>query len=330
MQNILYYPDFEIKDKNLLKLCLIYMDEIDTIVPESALNELSEDTQRIMYNTNFLKTIQPEYELIRLAYEATIYYLKNKGESVYRNINSIHHYTRNNRYADRTYILYREKYTYEFENFCIDSGIGVECDKGVMVPENVGYTYMSILADIISKDKQMDMLTDYEKYSDRCFSNKKEHKFRHMLNELQFFIPVDIDNIPLERFIELRADKEFDYLRRKFNENLNNILKRKDNGDSNIDLYEYRKIKDDICEFIKNIFLTSVCATVGVCSFGNTLIGSDSKLDFFGNVGSGILSLGELKRQFQYDRDIIERLEGKIQARRYLAKLRTFGYADTL
>ncbi|MDO5294128.1 MAG: hypothetical protein Q4F05_15415 [bacterium] len=329
MQKLLYYPNFEIQDLNFLKFALIYVDEIKPIIPICAMNSISEDTRRILGCTDLLKPINPGYDDGTLASAAAINYLEER-----MNIEQ-YSYKQHKDYSSlvekRDYVLYADKYSYQFENYCMENNFGERCLEGMRVNQDVAYSYMSILADIISKDKEIDMITDCNRYADNCFRRPYSGRTRvyrqlnEIKNEIQFQIPVDMRKIPLEQFISLRANEKFNSARINFARELNKVLEMQDRDITDIDLYDYICCKKEIYGLLKEIFISCATGGVGVCSFRNALVDPTKSLDFFSNIGASVISLGSLKSSIKDASNYIEQLEGKTQARRYLAKINKLG-----
>ncbi len=78
MHRLLYYPNFEIQDQNLLKFALLYIDEIRPIIPENARESLSDPMRNILRNTELINPYSPNYENGYLASVAAIKYLNHK------------------------------------------------------------------------------------------------------------------------------------------------------------------------------------------------------------------------------------------------------------
>ncbi len=64
---------------------------------------------------------------------------------------------------------------------------------------------MSILAEIISKETETDMITDNVKYADttlsfrNCFNSNRIDRLGMVQREIQFYVPYDMRKIPLNR-----------------------------------------------------------------------------------------------------------------------------------
>lgn len=329
MYKLLYYPNFEIEDLNFLKFALIYIDEIKPIIPLCAMDSLSEDTRIIMEYTDLLQPIHPEYNDSKLASSAAIEYFNyiatNRNNYTYRNRRT--NFLTNGK---RDYILYEDKYSYEFRNYCLENNYGKLCTEGMEINREIAYSYMSILADVISKEKEIDMITDCKTYADNYFKEVRKkpivmEQLKQIENEIQFQIPVDMRNIPLENFIRLRSDERFNDARISFSRELAHVLDMRDRNIMDFDLYDYFSCKREIIGLIKDAFVSCAYATVSACSFRNVITNPEKSLVFWERVGNGVGSLDSLKRTMGEMRGYIEELERKRQARRYLAKINRLG-----
>lgn len=323
MHRLLYYPNFEVQDHNFLKFALLYIDEIRPIIPEGFIKSLSDSMQNILRNTNLINPYAPNYENGYLASIATIEYLEEKaqydryGESLQRSDLGIHNYT-----------LYSDKYTYEFENYCLENNLGERCKEGILLSEDVAYAYMSILAEIISKETETDMITDMAKYSDPVL-RRPDRINRRIIDrlgtvqrEIQFYVPVDMYRIPLQEFIKLRSDYKFETARKNFVAELNAVLDSYDTNVLEVDLYNVIECKQEIHGLIKELFVSCAVVVVGVHSFRNMCAAENGTLDFWTNVGSIGINLDTLKNHCYEARGYATRIERKRQARKYLAKLK--------
>lgn len=323
MHRLLYYPSFEIQDQNFLKFALLYIDEIRPIIPERARESLGDSMRNILQNTDLIHPYSPKYENGRLASIAAIKYLEEirvfnqYGESMQRN-----------NYVPYNYMLYADKYTYEFENYCLENGLGERCNEGILLNEDVAYTYMSILAEIISKETETDMITDNARYSDPSLrstnniNNRRMDRLGTIQREIQFYVPSDMYRIPLNKFIELRSDHRFETARRNFVAELNIVLDSYDINVAEVDLNSVMDCKREIYGLVKELFISCAAVAVGVHSFGNMRIADKGTLDFWGNAGNIGISWDALKQHNHEAREYVKRIKRKKQARKYLAKLK--------
>ena len=324
MHKLLYYPNFEIQNQDFLKFALLYIDEIRPIIPERARASLNNSMQDILRNTDLINPYPPNYDDGYLASIAAIKYLEERA--VYARYDKT---LQSKKQVTKNFTLYSDKYTNEFENYCLENRLGERCNEGIILNKDVAFTYMSILADIISKETETDMITDITEYSDPVlrYRNRSNVEYMHRLGiiqrEIQFYVPVDIHRIPLIEFIKLRSDSNFEKARKNYVTELNAVLDSYDNNVLQGDLNNVMECKKEMYGLLKELFCLCAVVVVGVHSFGNMYIAEKGSLDFWGNMGGVGISLDALKQHYAEAREYVTRLEGKKQARKYLAKLKT-------
>lgn len=327
MHKLLYYPNFEIQDQNFLKFALLYIDEIRPIIPESARASLSNSMQDILKNTNLINPYSPNYSDGHLASIAAIQHLEQKEYAEEYNIERYNTERRRNYHKTRNYTLYLDKYTSGFENYCLENSLCERCKEGILLNQTIAYAYMSILAEIISKETEMDMITDITKYSDPVlrdsiyFSRKNINKLDLIQKEIQFYVPVDMHKIPLNNFVRLRSDDKFETARKNFVAELNTVLDSYDN-DSEVDLNNIVECKKEFYKLFKELFISCATVAVGVHSFGTMCKAEKGTLDFWANMGNIGISLDTLKQHCYEAKEYAARIKRKRQARKYLAKLK--------
>lgn len=323
MHKLLYYPDFEIQDENFLKFALLYVDEIRPIIPYNAMESLSETMHNIINNTDLINPYSPSYENGYLASIAAIEHLEERVSS-----DRYSYVSSKIKPASYDYTLYSEKYTNTFENYCLENGLGQRCDEGILLNTDTAYAYMSILAEIISKETEIDMITDIVKYSDPYLrypahiNRKSRERLDIIQKEIQFYVPVDMYRIPLEAFVNLRSNSEFEIARRNFVAELNAVLDSYDKNASEVDLNNFMECKQEIYGILKELFISCAAVAVGVHSLGNMCLAEKGTLAFWENVGNVGISLDTLKQHYHAAREYAVKIERKRQARKYLAKLK--------
>lgn len=323
MHKLLYYPNFEIQDQNFLKFALLYIDEIRPIIPESAKGTLSNAMNDILRDTELINQYTPGYEDGKVASIMAIRYMEDLkiynqyGEDSLKFKHPLH-----------KCILYREKYSSNFENYCLDNRLGEECREGILINEDIAFIYMTILANIISKENQLDMITDNREYSDPILKNayskgvtNRIHRLKIIQKEIQFYVPSDFYKIPLDKFIELRADGKFEKARMNFVYEIEHALDMYDGKEKMIDLYNLTECKNEMRGLLKDIFVSCATVAVGVHSFGNKCPAEMGRLDFWSVVSTGI-TLQSLIPEFKEVKEFATRIHGKNQARKYLAKIK--------
>lgn len=331
MQRLLYYPNFEIKDETFLKFALLYIDEIRPIVPAAAMSVLSDSMKDILSYTDLMHCYEPGTETGDIASKAAIRYLDK--EYIGRP---------NRRQADKymergeyNYTLYEGKYTPRFEEYCLQNRLAERCEGGIFLNSHIACIYMSVLAEVISYEENMDTITDFSRYADPLFKEplfthkreerKQARKLESIKREIQFQLPVDIRKIPLRTFIGLRSDEKFNELRKNFNRELNEILDKQDIDLSEVNLYNYLDCKREMYALMKETYGACVSVLMGVISFRNLSGNADNAIDFFGNIGNISVRMSDVKKHMDASQVFGRNMEGKKKARKYLAKLNRVG-----
>lgn len=184
--------------------------------------------------------------------------------------------------------MYLDKYTYEFENYCLENNLGEKCENGILL--NADVAYMSILAEIISKETEINMITNMVKYSDPALKRSNRINSRTIdrlgtiQREIQFYVPSDMDRIPLHELIKLRSDYKFEIARRNFVAELNKVIDSYDMNVSKVDLNIVVECRQEIYGLIKELFVSCAAVLVGVHSFGNMCMAENGNLDLGGGM----------------------------------------------
>ncbi|ULT59581.1 hypothetical protein L1999_14095 [Neobacillus drentensis] len=219
MKKTLYYPGFEIQDETWLKFALLYMDEISTIVPYEAEYILSEDYKLVHDETNLLKKHPPEsFEAIRTTrkvIESLSQYLKNP-KKIIKNLGEIDVVNLWRQSHNQNYELFETKFSHEFAQFCKDWGFSQPSQNGILIPSQLATTYMGVLAHNIGDRHDMSIITDI-RHEDEIISffddlwtyNQDLEELHHLKKYLSLVLPVDLEDIPIGKIIDLRNQEDF-------------------------------------------------------------------------------------------------------------------------
>lgn len=264
MKELLYYPGFEVKNEKWLKFALLYIKKLDSIVPPRGDSYLSKLYHQINNETNFFYNIRPDYEeglnasidaleMIEKIFKRPNIYFRNFHTS------NVVEKWKNEEYQD--YILFREKYTYEFEKFCIENRIAQECWEGIKVPKELALMYMGQLSSVISDKRGLEAITDYREldsfniFSRRNYNAKSKSKIILARNIINLYLPSKLDEIDFQDIIRLRNNKNYYSTLDAFHYHLDaylNSLEGNENGNSYdfTDSLDY-SLKNLGCELVK-------------------------------------------------------------------------------
>lgn len=277
MNSKLYYPGFEVKDDVWLKFALLYLDNIETIVPHCAQDDLSELHRYLRKNTDLLKTYHPEYcesqkatddaiELISKIVDKPWMYNDRFGGS-----NFLEHW-RNKK--THKFELYTDKFTDAFMYYCSQNNFASESRNGLRVPHDLGLLYMSLLAFDIAANKGKDVITDSKRMdklknlTDKAWSkNKAQEELIAMKSFIELKIPRNIREISISDIIEIRNRPSYREKLKNFHAIVEKTSKISDLNTSNINqLDEELKYNiSDITSNAVNLSITAATATFGIC-----------------------------------------------------------------
>ena len=217
MKKLIYYPSFEVYDINWLKFALIYIKELKPIIPWSGEKHLSNFHKKLYNETDLIKPYITEYDegrdatLIAIEEVDKIFRNPENYYSVFRGNNVVEEW-RNKSLFDFT--LFEEKYSYNWERFCIENGVGRRCSEGVMLPKELGLIYMTILAQVIADRNGISPITDRSGLDKFSIFIRQENKCTENIitvaqDVLECKLPADLHKIPLEEIIQFRNKREF-------------------------------------------------------------------------------------------------------------------------
>lgn len=337
MNDMIYYPGFEIKNDLKLKFALLYFDRLHPIIPELCIpeeNYLSEKAIYVKNNTDLIENYVPDYDEVhiasRIACEEFEKFVRHP-ERYFISTNAVNAEERIIKWQSPSYqktTLYGGKYAYFFEEFCIENNIAFHIDGGLKINRELANVYMSLLADIISKHKGFEMFTDISKYSDFLIQNDRiwaiEQNNDIIVTKSEMVIESCIPNklwyIPIDRIIDLRNDKDFATYRKAFNAEIDKYVNCCEQG-ATFNFDDMIKIKSELMHLIRLAFDTTAAIYLtysSIDSLGNPQADPVQLLASAYESGSALLDI-------YHARDYVKELKTKIQAKRYLAKIRGLG-----
>ena len=281
MKDMIYYPGFETRDENWLKFALLYFDTLRPIIPYTIYSEkryLSDTFQYVMGEADLIKPYRPEYEegfhastLACEEFEKFLLHPERYGSYFYGSKSGAHiEKWKNQNYQDCT--LFSGKYSQIFFDFCINNNIATPCREGIRISNDLAFVYMRILADIISKRHEYEMITDVQKYSrylinkDLTVSRENQKRIRVAQNNIEFSLPANLNHIPLEQFVQLRKDRSFNIARKAYMSQIEQLIAHQESGEffSLEDLLSYKK---DLIKIGQQFFAFTASAIVSCFSF---------------------------------------------------------------
>lgn len=212
MKDLVYFPYFEPANEEWLKFSLLYLDEFQPIIPYSRKTEVSDNYKRIMGETDLIKPYSPEYILGENAGKKTIEELEkiltnpDSYSSLFGSRNFLEEWKKQEKWD---YLVYEEKYSYQFKNYCLEKHLGKKVSQGLMLHRDVAYIFMKYLAQEVAYKTSSSIITDsqgFEKYAN--FSQIETPTTRE-LNSLaksvvQLKLPQNIREIDFAQLIQFR------------------------------------------------------------------------------------------------------------------------------
>lgn len=232
MNSVIYYPSFEIEDSGWLKFALIYMKEVSPIIPASAYNSLSPSYKGIITNCNLFKPYEPDYIEGNAASLRAIGQLERILRYPLKSIRYFEHreYYEHWKVAKfQDYEIFKEKYSGDFLDFCLENGIGHRSRNGIKVTEEVAFIYMSILANEVSKGRNATPITDKKKYNDLLLlinkldpRTERRNNLARRVIDLQ--LPGNLEELDIKTLMKLRETDKFERKLRAFHQTLDNYF----------------------------------------------------------------------------------------------------------
>lgn len=333
MRDMIYFPGFEVKNENWLKFALLYFDTLRPIIPYTVYSEeryLSDTFQRVMGETDLIEPYRPEYEegscasiLACEEFEKFLSHPEIYGAYFCGSKSGAHiKKWKNRNYQDCT--LFSGKYSQIFFDFCTKNRIATPCQEGIHISNDLAFVYMSLLADVISKRHEYEMITDVQKYSrylinrDLTVSKENQNRITAAQNNIEFSLPTELNHIPLERFVQLRNDRSFNATRKAYMTQIEQLIAHQEAGEffSLEDLLSYKK---DFIRIGQRVAVFTASAIVSCFSFYSLL--TDQQNAFAPAVASAVIDGFAVKDAYSSLPQYVNSIREKSLARKYVAKI---------
>lgn len=276
MQELIYYPGFEVKDKEWLKLALLYFNRLEPIIPPPGDSYLSEEFHRLQNETDLLSIHRPTEEegfsATLDAIERVEPILRNPQlfEPIFGGPDFLDHWR--NRSA-QTARIFRDKYTDNWGYFCLENGLANEAPHGLVMHGQLALLYMTVLAQAISDFKGVPAVTDYgnlDRYGILLHKTLNGREtFRAVQNVVQLSLPANLKDIDIGNIIRLRNRPGFKERQGAFHTALNGYFSNLEEGGDGSAFEEslgsaWRDFRDDILQIGTGAFAFGLGAWVFV------------------------------------------------------------------
>jgi hypothetical protein len=239
MNELIYYPTFEVIDPQWLKFALLYIDKLDPIIPEAGDGYLSDEFQQVMGETDLIDIHRPNYGE---GFSATRDALENlekilKHPERYFDVFQPHFIEKWKQPQRQTARLFKDKYTDEWEQFCLKNRLGRPTRTGLLLSEDVALLYMTLLAQVIADSRGVSPITDDPLLDRFAIFTRRQHsadstsmKTAQAIINLE--LPAHISNIPLTEIISRRNSEGFKERLRAFHQSLDAFMSNTEQGNT--------------------------------------------------------------------------------------------------
>ena len=302
MKELIYYPSFEVRNQEWLKFALLYIENLDPIIPESGDVHLSDGYRKIVNETDLIQKHRPSYEegnnasLDAIDQIERILRHPDAFEGIFAGANFLDKWKSR---KEQQFTLFREKYTDYWESFCIDNNIGRRSPHGLLVSHDVANVYMTILAQCIADSRGVSPITDI-KSLDRfsIFTRKTNQNNAKTIETAQGIInlklPRNLKNINLDTIVNLRNQQNFKQHQRAFHIELEKFLGNIEQASENLNFEKsLGNIWNDFSDEIAQVGSGTVAFGLGVWllfqSSGTAMLPAWEKI-----AGGGALTIGSI------------------------------------
>lgn len=242
MRELIYYPSFEVSNHEWLKFALLYLENLDPIIPESGDVYLSEEYRMIVSETDLIQKHRPSYEEGNNATLDAIDQIDSilKHPEAFKGIFSDGNFLDKWKNKDAQQVtLFKEKYTDYWEKFCEDNNLGSITHHGLKISRDVANIYMTILAQCVADSRGVSTITDnslLDHFS--IFSRKTSHKntniFKAAQGIIELKLPGNLKEISIKDIVTLRNKPNFRQQQKAFHTELELFLGNMEKGNKDV------------------------------------------------------------------------------------------------
>lgn len=292
-KQMVYYPGFEPIDTNWLKFSLLYFDKVTPIIPYSGDSHLSDTFREVLHSTDLFEPLRPtNTEGANATADALSNVegiLKNpeRFKHIFNSANIPEEWRTPNRHVVK---LFSDKYTDDWERFCIENQLGQRDDHGLKISRSLTDVYMTVLAHTISDARGISPITDDTRLNDYGLFVRKKAEGAASSARLQLAQGVlslkapRLQEISLEQVMRFRNDSGVEAHRRQFNKSLDAYMSAFESDiDPNQFLNDLNGIYGEFTDQFSEL-------GVGVVSLGLSVLIAVNSLEFDGLQFAGQLA----------------------------------------
>lgn len=325
MKDLIYFPYFEPQNDKWLKFSLLYIDEFRPIIPYNRKEDISDLYKQIIENTDLVKSYSPHYSEGAIASQKTINEIEHLLVNI-QNRNFLFDYNNlyNNIKNNREYFIYGEKFSYEFEQYCIKNDFGTKNENGLYLSEELAYIFMTNLAKEISYKTNSSIITDSNKFNDysnskRILNQDNQKRMNLAENIIDLKLPNHINEIEFKELIKFREENR--ELLKVFNIELNKISTSDINTISTYNfLQNYDEIYIELMKKIATFGIIGAGVPFSIYSFlqNNDITNAEYAKEIISAIG-GVSGIGFAIK------DVMTDTKDKRQTLKYFANLQKIG-----
>jgi len=241
MENLVYFPTFEPPSPNWLKFALLYVESFNPIIPNNRRRELSIDYQRVIDDTDLIQPYNPQYEQGDRASIKAIEFIERVGRNPYQYtnlFNCANIIRKIGNPANRHFKIYREKYSFNWEHFCLSNNYGERTVDGIILSEELAFIFMTFLAEEIAFEEGKSIITDNNTFNNflnyrRTIPRATFDRQNFAQGVLSLTLPRNIAEIPIANLIRFR-NRNRERIRAfntEFDNSINNVQQGKSEQD---------------------------------------------------------------------------------------------------
>lgn len=237
MQNLIYYPTFEVVNEKWLKYALLYIDNFNPIIPREGDNYLSDTFHMLQSETDLINIHRPtnsegDHATIRAIREVEhILEHPYRFANIFNSPNIVREWQNKESWDNE---IFEAKYSYQWKNFCLSNNLAERSYNGLKMSGKLALLYMTILAKEVAFSRNASVITDFEEYNDysiysQTTSLRVDDQIDFAKGIINLKIP-NLDQIDLSRLVEFRNENRG--LLRQFNHQLEKFYDKISEGEN--------------------------------------------------------------------------------------------------
>ncbi len=289
MKNMLYYPGFEVKSEAWLKFALLYMDQLQPIIPEEGRSHLSEQFFMIENETDLIVPHNPSVEegtTATLDAIALVEKILQRPERYVAALGGMDSPSSWRMAENHQFTLLDKKYSPAWKEFCLTEKLASFSGNGVLISKSLGLIYMSFLTNVISEKTGIEPITDHSKMDRISILTRQVPPSARCKTKLanrivQLKLPGNINDLALSEIIAHRNKNGFKENMHAFHSELEKHIEEMEGGETEETFLDsrgsiIREFSDEIASFgfgVATLPLSIWCRASNPVSVEDTIAG---------------------------------------------------------